>query len=265
MATSNTPRDDPLNTAQATRVERAAQLSGMAAAFREAAAMGPQVLVLQHALLQGIVRSQRREAERLAQRFGKDNSRAADAAARAKAFAELQSQVVEQTEVVGRVADTVTQEGLFHGYVTQFDGAPAHGYVVKLLVDDAAGKSLKRSGSAKTDGTGYFRIDMNTAAPSRGKEWIDRLLRKMPGAGAADLFGAAVPTATAASPGAGAPAEPKPSEPTRIRSEVQVMDNSGRVVYNDPIPPRFDGMESEFRLYVLQAGNSALPEGEARK
>ena len=58
-------------------------LAEIVTAFERIATLGPQVLSLQAALLGGMVRSQRREADRLATTFGEDDERVARAAMRA--------------------------------------------------------------------------------------------------------------------------------------------------------------------------------------
>jgi hypothetical protein len=71
----------------------------------------------------------------------------------------------------------------------------------------------------------------------------------------------AEPAAAAAAAGGRGAAAPA-ADGTATQSSVQVFDPSGRLVFDDPVPPTFEGGTSEFRYYVLpETGRSANPEG----
>jgi hypothetical protein len=226
------------------RVEDAAHVGGMAGAFSRAFAMAPQVLALQQAVLAGMVQSQQREAERLAERHGIDDERVGAALERAARFDELGAAAASGGEVAGRLAQTFQQEGLFHGYVTDGEGTAAEGYTVRLQVQGGAGgKGAALRGSAKTDAEGYFRIELGAAgrAARPEAELLTRWLQSM--AEDAPQEEPAAPADAAAAPAAQAQAV--------VESSVQVLAPNGRVVFEDPSPPTFEEMASEFRYYVL--------------
>src|SRR4051794_12690115 len=132
MATSKSAKDRASATGSADNAVR----TGLAAAFDRIIEMGPQAAALQNALLGGIVRSQQKEAERLAAAYGKDDDRVARAQARVQLFDGLQGEAVEHAGQVGRFADALKRGGIFHGYVLQPDGSPAPGCTVRVEVSD---------------------------------------------------------------------------------------------------------------------------------
>lgn len=232
------------------RVEEAAHVGGMAGAFSRAFAMGPQVLALQQAVLAGMVQSQQREAERLAARHGIDDARVGGALERAARFDEWGAAAASGAEVAGRLAQTFQRQGLFHGYVTDADGASAEGYSVRLQVQGGAGgKGAALRGSAKTDSEGYFRIELG-ARDRAGRADADLLTSWLQAL--ADDVQQEEPAAPAAE-GAAHAAQAQ----ARVESSVQVLASSGRVVFEDPSPPTFEEMASEFRYYVLTDSESS--------
>jgi hypothetical protein len=235
------------------RVEDAAHVGGMAGAFAQAFALGPKVLELQQALLSGMVQSQQREAERLSARHGIDDDRVGGALERAARFDELGAVAASGGEVAGRLAQTFQQDGIFHGYVTEADGTSAEGYTVRLQVQggDAASRQSLR-GSAKTEADGYFRMELGgrRAASSDGgplERWLQALVEED-----AQQEPEMSPEDSRAAAAAAAP-QPEPA----ASSSVQVIAPSGRVVFEDPTPPTFDDMASEFRYYVIGEGSGA--------
>lgn len=246
MATRDTRSSSRFSEARAgeqARVEEAAHVGRMAGAFSRAFTMGPQVLALQQALLAGMVQSQQREAERLAARHGIDDERVGGALERAARFDELGAVAASGGDVAGRLAQTFQQEGLFHGYVTDSDGTSAVGHTVRLQVQGEAGAKAALRGSAKTDSDGYFRIELGArgrAARAEGDlltRWLQALAEDAPQeeqAAPADEAGADAAQTQAV-----------------VSSSVQVLAPNGRVVFEDPSPPTFEEMASEFRYYVL--------------
>lgn len=146
---------------------------------------------------------------------------------------------------------TFQQDGIFHGYVHESDGTAAAGYGVKLVFS-ASDKKLQRA-SAVTDDTGYFRIDLsaaNDSQPQAGAEvprWTERLARLVTDAVAGEPphEPAHAPAAAGQAATASAPRE------TTASSDVEVLSPDGRVVFEDPEPPTFDLVQSEFRYYVI--------------
>jgi len=261
MATSRGSKQrTTFNAASQARVEQAAHLAGMADAFAQAAEMGPQVLALQQALLRGMVQSQHQEAGRLAARYGDDYERIADAKERVERFEAMQAEWGERAQGLGRVVETFQRDGLFHGYVSLAEGAPAADYTVRLEWTAADQKRPKR-GQAKTDAAGYFRIELEGGGDGdegRGKDdqlkrWAERfasMAASDPDEGEESEVAASAAATGGTEPGAAAAA-----------SRVTVHDAGGAQVLEDPSPPSFEASASEFRYYVIEA---ARP-GQGRK
>ncbi len=288
-------RRNPYAARSSARVEQAANIAGIAAAFTDAASLGPGVLALQQAVFEGIGRSQRSEATRIANLHGKDDERVAAALDRADTFDALREGVLEQAEVASRFVQTFQLDALFHGYVVGADGAPATGYTVRLTVSDALTQKRATRGSAKTDSTGYFRIDLNgdgvatDPTPTAGNNTINKMAERIAKALHAEANGdagdddhdggdeqAAGAKATAGTTGPAGTAGPAGTTGTtgttvptgadtpRAASQVEVLDATGRVVFEDPQPPTFDVLKSEFRYYVL-ADKVGTPDRNAKR
>ena len=257
-------RPNPYAARSSARVEQAANIAGIAAAFTEAAALGPGVLALQQAVLEGLGRSQRSEATRIANLLGKDDPRVAAALDRADSFDTLRHDVLEQAEVAGHFVQTFQTDALFHGYVMDAQGTPATGHTVRLALLNAENQKRVTSGTATTDASGYFRIDLKgepTATdtkPTVGGDTINHVAERIAKALHVDSTGAvdgdgdgasdANPSSAKATTGA---TETTDDKAPVVVSQVEVLDSSGRVVFEDPQPPTFDVLKSEFRYYVL--------------
>ena len=260
MASSESKRSRAAREDQA-KVEQAAHLAGIAGALSEAVALGPQVLALQKAVLEGLARSQKREAERLKARHGENDPRIGLASNRALRFDELRTQAVAQAEVADRLAQTFRVDGIFHGYVHHADATPAAAHTVRLVlqrVSDTKQQQAGRTMTAKTDTAGYFRMDLGKVSQDRGaaaglNQWVERVtaalsrelddspLQEEAGERVSDTHG------TASTDGGN----------TATAAQVDVIDPSGRVVFQDPVPPSFDELSSEFRYYTLPDAQSA--------
>jgi len=224
------------------RVEDGAQLADFVAAFREAAEVGPPLIALQQALLSGLVRSQHKEAERLALLHGKGDERVTVSSSRAARYATLAHQVSDAGDVGAHLLATLQTDGVFHGYVTDVNGEPQEGHTVRVAVHGMKPVKQAFSGSAETDARGYFRIALHDAA-SWGRtsgvsmnEWAQRLGRVVMGSDAPPQAEEAGRPETAQGP----------------VSSVAVLDPKGTVVYEDQMPPSFSSSASEFRYYVLE-------------
>ena len=218
-------------------------LNGLAAAFERVREMGPQVLILQAALLEGVVLGQRREADRLEARDPTDPRRG-DADARAERAETLRQEAERGSQAAGRLIGGLQQQGLFHGYITDAGGAPAVGYLVQVV--SAAGAPLPVGREpARTAEDGYFRFE--AAAQSKPDSTAPG---RQPLAEVAERLAGVQPPP--------APAADTAEHPPTIT--VQVLDPSGRVVFTDPSPPDFANGNSAFRFYFvptpLQAGDS---------
>jgi hypothetical protein len=264
------------------KLQQAAQLAGIADVFGRTAKQAEPVLTLQQSLLGGIVRSQQQEAHRLARRDGdvgnKEGSpRVQQARARTAQLQALVADAVDKARLVGRLADTLGSAGTFAGYVYGENGAPAPEHEVRLqIADKAHGREL--ASSAKTDPDGYFR--MSWAAASKGTaapisadagRLAAELLMALAGDDDEDnptvmkTRAAAAPAAyTTATPAAspigamgntGATAASGSLSSSQAVVRVQVADPLGTVVFEDPAPPAFDTLASEFRTYVVPTGN----------
>src|SRR6266478_4159482 len=143
MATTNPAGNAGAPQSEPAQPDNNATLSGATAAFARLGEVFPQIAAMQGALVNGTVRSQRREAERLAKAYGKDDPRVVRAAARAQFLANLQTEVQGHADQVSRFIGTAQREGIFHGYVMQPDGTAAVGYVVRIEVKDPAQKGTR--------------------------------------------------------------------------------------------------------------------------
>lgn len=253
MASNESKRSRAAREDQA-KVEQAAHLAGIAGAFSEALALAPQVLALQRAVLEGLARSQNREAERLKARHGESDPRIARAANRALRFDELRAQTVAQTDVADRVAQTFRVDGIFHGYVHHSNATPAVAHTVRLVLQRVSDTKQQagRTATAKTDATGYFRMDLGKGSQDKGaapgvNQWVERvtaaLSREVDDSPPKEETGARVSDTHASASTDGGNAA--------TVAQVDVIDPSGRVVFQDPVPPSFDELPSEFRYYTL--------------
>jgi hypothetical protein len=259
MVTRQTKRGG-FSTASQERVEQTAQQAGIADGLGQFAKLAPQVFALQQSLLAGIAQSQQREAKRLASLYADDDPRIARAIERASQVEQLHAQAQAQAAVVGHAVQTFQQDGLFHGYVHQPDGAPAVGYTVEVLM-----RSDKEAQSAKTDEEGYFRIDLrgdiDTGAQGSGaSRWaeLNRWAERFAQMAKAERY-AAEPSETTANSSAAAT---QTSGEGTAASSAQVFDPKGRLVFEDPAPPTFEEASSQFRYYVLRQGGA--PAGHRR-
>jgi hypothetical protein len=214
---------------------------------------------MQQSLLAGLVRSQGLEATRLAALYTPDDERVAAAVARGARYADMQAEVLQRADQIGRVVDTFQNDGRFTGYVIQTDGTPATGYVVQLVVNTIGTRQGLRGGKSTTDASGCFSIDTGAPAttepdPVNGvpgavgtdkpiaihvERFVNRLMAELPDRQVAP------PPAPAPPPVNG------PPPPEGVLTEVTVFDPTGRAVYEDPIPPTFADTSSEFRVYTL--------------
>src|SRR5689334_14279608 len=152
------------------RSDACVRRAGIDNVFAAVRAMGPDLLRLQQGVMTGLVQSQAREAERLAA-ADKDDPRAAAARLRAERLGALAAEVERAGQAVGRFVKGVTRGGMFHGYVIDEAGQPAAAYLVRVSGAAAAeGKVLK----AKTDDTGYFRIEFDK--PKHGARSLEGVM-----------------------------------------------------------------------------------------
>jgi hypothetical protein len=226
------------------RLDQDNLLAGTTDAFGRTGELALEILALQQALLGGIAGAQRREAKRLAQAGGEEDPRIDAALERAARFDALHAEVERGGAEAQHLAATFQTDGVFHGYVTRSDGAPAaEGHVVQLKLQ-RTDQRVPESYSAKTDAAGYFRMEL--AMPGRD---ADRVVPE-PGGWFERFAQMAAATATTAAP------TPAPDQGA-VETNVQVLAPSGRVVFDDPVPPVFDAGVSEFRYYVLPEGRMA--------
>jgi hypothetical protein len=238
--------------ARRARTEQAEELAGIATVFRRAADLGPQMLALQQALLDGIALSQRREAERLAKRK-EDDSRVADTQARAERAAALATAAASAGTAASRVIEVLRRDGLFQGYVAQADGAPAAGFTVQ--VRGAAGDRESAPLTAKTADDGYFRIERATPkGAARQRKGVQEIVDRL------STVGAATSPSTGGSTGASAAAPSGSPGQSAAAAQVEVLDTTGRVIFRDPLPPTFSDEASVFRYYVIPKTTPAAKE-----
>lgn len=224
-----------------------ANLAGLTAAFGNLAQLGSQVVQLQGILAAGVVRSQQREADRLAGTYGKNDPRVALAGLRTQYFSDLHDEVMSHAGQISNFVDGMQASGTFHGYVYLPDGSAGSGYTVRAEITESAQKRVHKS-EAKTDSTGYFRMDLSSVTQNTGQSsGVDRLLEivrqpETPAPSAAAGSGATAGAGGSTSPASGT-----------FTTTVNVVDTGGRVVLQDPHPPTFEAMSSEFRLYTVDA------------
>jgi hypothetical protein len=236
-----------------------ATLAGATTAFTRLGEVFPQIASMQDALVNGTVRSQRREAERLTKVYGNDDPRVVRAAARVQSLAVLQTEVMANAHRVSQFVTSTQRPGTFHGYVIQSDGTVATGYTVRVEVRDPAQKATRR-GKGKTDANGYFNFAVSGAAQAPGQQTtaLDRIIERtrLTGAPQSPLSPAAeTPRAAPAPDAAPDKSTPAKSDSANVVSKAEVLDTAGTVVLSDPLPPTFDTLTSEFRLYTLDAAN----------
>ncbi len=245
------------------KLQQAAQLAGIADVFGRTAAQAEAQLALQQSLLGGIVRSQQHEARRLARRDGegdgKDGSpRVQQARARTAQLQALVGDAVDKARLVTRLADTLGTPGTFAGYVYGESGAPAPKHEVRLLIADKA-HGRKVTSNAKTDEDGYFRMTWAAAgkaatvpAPPEAGILAAKLLMALAGEKAAEQRESS----------ARATAAPETATNSTLAgrdaiSRVQVVSPQGVLVFEDPSPPDFEKLSSEFRCYVVPVTTKA--------
>ncbi len=220
------------------RDDASIQQAGINAVFAELREMGPQFLRLQEGLIGGVARSQEREVKRLAAEDEKDPLVGA-AEGRAERARALGGELASLREAARRLAEGFSQGGMFHGYVVDAQGQPAAGYIVQVNGASEA-TSGRKAMKAKTDETGYFRIE------------FDRPARK--GRKAAEVV-----EIDAKADSAKANANLEPEEPGDSRAQydgeavqVDISSPAKKVVLRDPDPPAFDDPASTiFRFYPL--------------
>src|SRR5213082_1059318 len=111
------PRSERAARARQTGAEHTSQLSGLTAAFAEAAQLGPQIWALQQALLDVVFRSQHLEATRLSAHHGKDDPRVAGAAERAQRLNDFGVAAATRMTEAARFTQDSLRASTFHGYV----------------------------------------------------------------------------------------------------------------------------------------------------
>lgn len=240
------------------REDDAVQQAGINAVFAELRDMGPQFLRLQQSLIGGLARSQEREAARLAKEDKKDPLVAA-AEARAERAGALGAELAKAGEAARRLVKGFSRGGMFHGYVIDTKGEPATGYVVQLS-NAAAGTDARKALKAKTDETGYFRIDFD--APTRKARRIEDVITMA--AGTREKAA----KAEGAKEGSNETGDAK-AQYEGARVEVAISSPAKKVVFRDPDPPAFDDPTAAvFRFYPLidlkSAGRGTRPTASPR-
>jgi hypothetical protein len=132
------------------------------ASIQPGLAMGMELLVLMRVLPEAFRQSQERELERL-KRQGKDAGPRMESIQRSLAEAQALEEVAGrgQARIERLVMASIQPERCFHGFVSDTDGKPLPGLVVRLGME---GRQKDRSLEAETCDDGYFRI----ALPSGG-------------------------------------------------------------------------------------------------
>ncbi len=166
--------------------------------------------------------------------------------------------------MAGRIIETMQNDGIFSGFVYQYDD-PAPDHTVRIDITERTRKSV-RSAHAKTATDGYFRMILSdvgkgeTKKPTGLDDVVDKIARALYAEESAVKVKVDADTEI--------PTSQPPADGT-INSRVQVVDPGGRVVHEDPVPPTFDGLGSEFRTYLLAAkgtdSSTPKPTRQSRK
>lgn len=200
---------------------------GIANAMERIGEAAPALIEMQSALLAGITRSHRQEAERMAT-LG-DSLQSAAAGEQADRFEGLHREFAGLGSAIVKIVEGQAEPGSFHGFVFTAEGIPAVGYRVELS------GLTRRAVRANTDETGYFR--MTIAGPGDARAAEQAASRD------AEAAGPFSEEATSVNDGNAAKAE----APAR----VTVSNPSGRLLFSDPTPPTASESGSIFRYYPL--------------
>jgi hypothetical protein len=106
-----------------------------------------------------------READRLSRKLGKDHPRARQLTARLKGNRDFVGAIEVELEVARiRVPEVGASDVLIHGRVADENNRGLTG--LNVVVEDEAGETIARLGTAKTDASGYYalRVDEDTLA-----------------------------------------------------------------------------------------------------
>ncbi|HEY6556741.1 MAG TPA: carboxypeptidase-like regulatory domain-containing protein [Polyangiaceae bacterium] len=250
-------------------------LAGTTEALRDLRQFFPRFLQFQGALHFGAAGTQLREAERLANKYGRaDHPRVKDAAARAERMKISAQHLTLDLDRLEKVVDTFAVEDVFHGYVVDAKGDAVSNYTVRVTTTPSQHDPL----SAKTDTKGYFRIEFESLGdkPREPKAGVGRQnvlltnLARLPEI--LDLSGSGADTEKppraskrAVAAKQGGPAAPPPAPPATHSSrapesdndedgidlKVQIVDPKGKLVFEDDLPPRMQNGRSVLRYYAL--------------
>lgn len=145
-------------------------------------------------------------------------------------------------------------------------------FEIDLELPDTTGYEQKPDGPAKAQ-PATNRIKANAAVAGDDPDtaampawqstllhWVENLNTSKSGASDAANASSASGVSSAADAGAAAASAPKPGASTdtgsgnteTLNSRVRIYDKAGKLVYQDPLPPRLDGQGSEFRVYALE-------------
>ena len=258
------------------------QIGGLTSAFDRLAEMGPSVMALQKALVEGLVRSGEVEAKRLAALDEKDPLIEV-VTQRTEQMAELRQGLNRTFELAGQIASIIGASRVLQGYVNQEDGSAAVGYTVRIVPDKGTRAQLSRQAKANTDDKGYFRIQLDlpdqpsdtgatkpatsmAANKKRGKTAQPAVVALAPitlTALAARLSRPATqspPSAAATAPAGtrkqNTTATTNATVPADTAIQIEVLDRKGVLVFRDPAPPSLDHIATSFRYYVMPAVGS---------
>ena len=229
------------------------QVGGLTTAFARLAEMGPSVIALQAALVDGLVRSGRREAERLAS-LAEEDPLIDIVTRQTEQMRQLQQSLIGNFAVARHLTDVIGASRMLQGYVAQESGAPAVGYTVRIVPGRGERPRLARQTEAKTDERGYFRLQLDLSddagapidtdgtarAPLTVSTLAARIRRPTP-----------PPDAAGRAAGSG-PARPGATNgPADTTIQIEVLDPNGVLVLRDPVPPSPGDLATSFRYYVL--------------
>lgn len=232
---------------------------------------------MQKTILTSVAQQQNREAQRLQTKYGDQDSSVNDALQRATQLNARLEFGSRQIQSLKRFLSTYAQPGVFHGYVMNSKGYPAHNATVEISVGENSAKTF----SANTQADGYFRVLLNASQASKTSNDVKAGTEKSAAQSETDSeaslsgllkqiaqrqfqLGAgrdgkdvshntrdSKDTKNSVASAVVAGSTNSASAVTNLNVRVRVLDASGVERLQDPNPPEFKDGESEFRVYAL--------------
>jgi len=188
----------------------------------DALEIGQQLLGLFEQLPAAMIASERNEYERLVKKYGEDHPRVAAARQALAGLESFESQAALGRARVRRAVESTQVPGVaFFGFVYDESGKPLSGLTVRLRAADSRASATSRVEplQARTAEDGYFRIPLvqDTPAPSAAR------------------------TRASARKAEASAAAASSDERGEGSATVEILDERGAVVHQDPVPLSLPG------------------------